>query len=262
MTYWRRGTRLGGRSPAFAFFRSHVIAFCFLAFTASVASFSSYYLGFFSTLQIYLPVAIFCIPALAVLDALDFSNRAHWPQIRKLRFGLAVCWCLYILSAPRYPSSGPSSYLNPHTKLSRIPGNQTYFIAANLYNSATILPSWTRELGLLVDFLGPLNVYISIYESNSHDQTKSMLRAFEMELKRRKAGNIIVLEDTEGRRPNWSLNGHERIRYMAGVRNKALEPLQRMQGLHGGTFDKLIFLNDIYFDWSVSHAIISSFGNS
>lgn len=250
------------RSLVFSFVRSHVIVFCFLTFMILVASFSAYQLGFFSTLLIYLPGAIFCIPALAVLDALDFSNRSHWNQIRRVRFGLAVSWCLYIVFAPRYPSSGPSSYLNPHATLPIIPRNQTYFIAANLYNSAAVLPTWTRELQLLIDFLGPQNVYVSIYESNSQDQTKPMLRAFEKELGTRGVRNGIWLENTGGRRKDWSLGGHERIRYMAEVRNKALEPLQRIQGLHGRTFDKLVFFNDVYFDWSLFSFIISSLSMS
>lgn len=45
----------------------------------------------------------------------------------------------------------------------------------------------------------------------------------------------------------------ERIRFLAGVRNKALEPIQSSDGkirLSGhGTFTKIVFLNDIYFSY-------------
>jgi len=261
MAYGRRSSHLHLRPPVVSFIRLHIITCCILAFTFSVASFSSYQLGFFSTLLLYLPVAIFCIPALAALDAFDFSNRSRWSQTRKTRFVLTLSWCLFLVFSPRYPSSGSSSYLHPRTQLPSIPRNQTYFIAANLYNSAPILPTWTRELKLLIDHLGPHNVFVSIYESNSRDQTKLMLRTLEKELRKRGVRNSIWLEDADGRSNHWSLNGHERIQYMAEVRNKALEPLQKTHGLHGKTFDKLIFFNDVYFDWSLSPYNISSVRN-
>lgn len=45
----------------------------------------------------------------------------------------------------------------------------------------------------------------------------------------------------------------ERTTYLAGVRNRALEPLQssddHVRSPSAGTFTKLIFLNDIIYSW-------------
>jgi hypothetical protein len=57
------------------------------------------------------------------------------------------------------------------------------------------------------------------------------------------------MEDNNRRNGRWSLNGHQRIRYMADARNKALAPLETTDALDGRRFSKLVFLNDVYFDW-------------
>jgi hypothetical protein len=49
------------------------------------------------------------------------------------------------------------------------------FVASNLYNSEAIIPSLMHQVLLLADALGPSNVEVSIYESNSRDQTKRLL---------------------------------------------------------------------------------------
>lgn len=237
----------------FSFLRSHIIVICILVFSISTSIFLAYHLKFFSTLLIYLPVVAICSPLLAIFDGVNWRNRLHWSRSRWTRFALNIFWCTFIILSSRYPTSGPSSYLNPTASLPSLPGNNTtYFIAANLYNSGSLLPIWTRELTLLIDHLGRQNVFVSIYESNSQDNTKNLLRVFAADLETSGVRNNVVLEDTDGgRRTNWQLNGHQRIRYMADARNRALEPIST-EVMYGRSFDKLIFFNDVYFDWSSS----------
>lgn len=230
--------------------RDHFELYCSAAFTLSVGLSIAYYIGFFTTLFFYLPFVLFCIPTLAVLDAFDLKNgnRLRWSRIHQLRFLLCCSWCLFMVLSPRYPSSGPSSYLNPSASIPPLK-NETYFIASNLYNSAAVLPSWTREMKALIKHLGPDNVFVSIYESNSQDDTKRLLRSFDDDLLQMGVKRSIKTEDTPGRTQGWSLGGHQRVQYMAEVRNKAIQPLASGH-TNGRPFNKILFFNDVYFDWS------------
>ncbi|KAJ7703928.1 capsular associated protein [Mycena rosella] len=239
---WRRR-----RSPLVSFLHSHRLLLGAGTFSLLTATFVAIHLGFFSTLLIYLPLVAICVPALTFLDVLDTRNIRAWPRRRRVRFGVCAAWCAVLLFAPTYPTSGRSSYMSPAAPLPVLPGNATYFIAANLYDYSAHLPVWTAQMALVIKHLGPANVFVSIYESNSHDATKALLRAFEGRLARGGVRSSVVLDTDERRREGWASNGHERVQYMADMRNKALEPLQA--GLDGRRFDRIIFFNDVYFDW-------------
>ncbi|KAJ7092382.1 capsular associated protein [Mycena belliarum] len=236
------------RSRLFSFIHAHRLFLGAITFSLATATFVAIHLGFFSTLLIYIPLVVICVPALAVLDALDYRNMYAWPKRRRVRFALCVAWCALLLFAPTYPRS---SYMNPAAPLPMLKpggnGTAAYFIAANLYDYGVHLPVWTKQMALLISHLGPENVFVSIYESNSHDGTKDLLREFEGKLRRAGVKSSVVLDTDTRRRDGWASNGHERVQYMADMRNKALEPLQG--GLDGRRFDKLIFFNDVYFAW-------------
>ena len=53
--------------------------------------------------------------------------------------------------------------------------NRTVFVAANLYNNEDVLPTLFQELPVLLEYLGPGNVYVSIYENGSNDKTPQLL---------------------------------------------------------------------------------------
>ncbi|KAJ6578654.1 capsular associated protein [Mycena vulgaris] len=241
---WRRR-----RSPLLTFLHSHRLFLGAVTFSLVTAVFVALHLGFFSTLLIYIPLVVICVPALTIFDAADYRNMRAWPKRRRVRFGLCASWCALLIFAPTYPTSGRSSYMNPSTPLPTLKGNgtATYFIAANLYEYGVHLPAWTKQMRLLIKHLGPEQVFVSIYESNSHDRTKELLREFEAQLRRAGVRNSVVLDTDTRRRDGWQSNGHERVQYMADMRNKALEPLQ--DGLAGKRFDKIIFFNDVYFEW-------------
>jgi len=122
----------------------------------------------------------------------------------------------------------------------------------------------------LVETLGPDNVFVSIYESGSLDNTKDMLTWLDKSLLAQHFPTLersIVLDNTthqdemdvgpfdEGGkpRPGWVLppagqKGKElrRIPYLARLRNLSLKPLLAEKEA-GRSYDKILFLNDVVF---------------
>ena len=159
---------------------------------------------------------------------------------------------LLLLAASLLPTLTPPTIPPPPPHPGRI------FIASNHWNSAHILPTWTAAVLTLIDHLGPDNVYFSLYESGSWDSTKSHLRYLDSELANRGVARSIILDDRThadelanpptAPTPGWIRTPDDtielrRIPYLAGLRNRVLEPLQTLNS----TFDKLLFLNDVVF---------------
>ncbi|KAI3633695.1 hypothetical protein MIR68_008642 [Amoeboaphelidium protococcarum] len=96
------------------------------------------------------------------------------------------------------------------------------------------------QLHYLVSHLGSTRVYVSVFESGSHDQTKTYLALFEMILTSLQVQHTVQLSSDH--RPD----GVNRIEYLAGVRNQVMQPLYTMQST-GKQFDKVLFLNDVFF---------------
>jgi len=143
--------------------------------------------------------------------------------------------------------------------LAALPWNNEYVLRTHLINQI-------RDLVLA---LGVGNVYISIYENGSYDGTKDALRDLHRELDDMGVRCRVILDDLShadivNARPKEPTEGwmqinqagyehvgvHKgdyalrRIFYLAGLRNKVLEPLEEMSK-NGETFDKIIFLNDV-----------------
>ncbi|KAF7716445.1 Alpha-1,3-mannosyltransferase [Penicillium ucsense] len=127
--------------------------------------------------------------------------------------------------------------------------NNEYLLRNHLSKAITEL-SWR---------LRPENIYISIYESGSYDNTKGALVELDAELEQLRVPRNITLSyvshadeiaappDGEG----WVVTPRgkkelRRIPYLSRVRNHSLESLRKLakQGIH---FDKILFLNDVVF---------------
>lgn len=67
----------------------------------------------------------------------------------------------------------------PPSRHSLAPENHKYFFAINLYNSFDVIPDLFATLFRVAAILGYHNVYVSIYENGSSDQTKALLRIFD-----------------------------------------------------------------------------------
>ncbi|KAJ7788849.1 cryptococcal mannosyltransferase 1-domain-containing protein [Mycena olivaceomarginata] len=111
------------------------------------------------------------------------------------------------------------------------------------YNNAYVLPYWIAEVSKLINYLGPDNVFVSIVESYSSDDSPALLRAFETKLQAMSVPNRILTHDTSVTRPPSMVKGPPRIDFLAATRNLVLEPLT----VHGG-YDRVIFSNDVFVE--------------
>lgn len=92
---------------------------------------------------------------------------------------------------------------------------------------------------------------MSIYESNSQDETPALLSAFSQRLDAHGVQHRVLSDTTD----RWWPYGTspERIGFLADARNKAMEPLQspdagvRLRDYD--SFTKVLFLNDVLFTW-------------
>ena len=138
------------------------------------------------------------------------------------------------------------SFNNTNTNINITNNNSTkpqtmYYISAIIYNIEPIIKDWIDEMKSLIDYLGPENVIVSIYENgDSTDKTRKYLDFFESYLINHKVVNVINLEKLEEK------EGVDRIRFLARLRNRSLDLLYRIADLD---FDntKIIFLNDIIY---------------
>ena len=136
---------------------------------------------------------------------------------------------------------------------------QRVFIASIHWNNEKILRSnWNRAILELVEYFGADNIYVSIYESGSWDNTKGALQELDRDLESLRVRRTITLDETthqqEIHKPfkeGWidTPRGRKELRripYLAKLRNIALEPLNAL-ALGNTKFDRVLFLNDVIF---------------
>ncbi len=114
-----------------------------------------------------------------------------------------------------------------------------YFFAINLYNSFDVIPDIFATLFRTAAVLGYHNVFVSIYENGSNDQTKALLRIFDALA--RTVGLRIIIRTSMRTRGQFN----HRIEYLAEVRNAAMVPLHELRDRENEVFDSIVFMNDI-----------------
>ncbi|WRT70744.1 uncharacterized protein IL334_007743 [Kwoniella shivajii] len=114
-----------------------------------------------------------------------------------------------------------------------------YFFAINLYNSFDVIPDIFATLFRTAAILGYHNVFVSIYENGSNDQTKALLKIFDSLA--RTVGLRIIIRTSMRTRGQFN----HRIEYLAEVRNAAMVPLHELRDNEGEVFDSIVFMNDI-----------------
>ncbi|KAK0460589.1 glycosyltransferase family 69 protein [Desarmillaria tabescens] len=114
-----------------------------------------------------------------------------------------------------------------------------YFFAINLYNSFDVIPDLFAALFRVSAILGYHNVFVSIYENGSTDQTKALLRIFDALT--RSVGMRITIRTSMRTRGAFN----HRIEYLAEVRNAAFVPLHELRDAENEYFDTIIFMNDV-----------------
>ncbi|KAL8907525.1 MAG: hypothetical protein Q9171_005817 [Xanthocarpia ochracea] len=187
--------------------------------------------------------------------------RFSFRRSSRTRIFRAIVLCLLValladclsLSAARHRAL-PAPYTDDIAK-------ESIFIASIHWNNEAILRShWNQAILQLVEYFGSKNVYVSILESGSWDDSKGALRLLDSQLGRQSIGRTIILDDTThadeiARNPGsngWidTATGKKELRripYLARLRNRSLEPLVQLSE-KGIKFDKILFLNDVVFD--------------
>ena len=126
------------------------------------------------------------------------------------------------------------------------------FIGFNLFNSRAIMNDLLYQLLRLVAAIGENNVFISIYENGSEDDTKIFLSKLDVLLSVFDVPRRVLTDFSPKRRPSQN-----RIEYLAAARNRVLEPL-----LNASVYDKILFINDVYFcDLDMLELLVQSFRN-
>lgn len=173
---------------------------------------------------------------------------------------LAIDYALYVWRALSYESS-------PEL-LPAVAPQLSVFIASAQWNSGWVLREhWNGALLDLVVALGRENVFVSVFESGSWDDTKPALAELDERLGQLGVARAVVMEETthydEIVRPppeagtdtndddGWVTTPDgtptpRRIPFLARVRNRSLAPLAGLVA-EGRRFDRIVFLNDVVF---------------
>jgi hypothetical protein len=145
--------------------------------------------------------------------------------------------------------------LQKSVRQSNVPGrgnprNEKVFIAVSLYDKEGDLArgQWGQAVLDLIDMLGGDNTFLSIYENDSGEEGGRALHELSDRVPCNKS---IVFEEHFNLStlptvtlPDGSVRT-KRIEYLAEVRNRALRPLDEDRDTR---YDKLLYLNDVYFD--------------
>ena len=149
--------------------------------------------------------------------------------------------------------------LDDHIKVPEKPPR--FFLASLHWNNERILRSdWNKQVVDLVENLGPENVFVSVYEGGSWDDSKGALRELDHDLGKMGVAKQITLDkathaDVMASPPvpgqGWVKlpDGEMRLRripYLSRIRNLSLQPLLDMAE-NGTTFDYVLFLGDVVF---------------
>ncbi|PWO24881.1 adrenodoxin [Pyrenophora tritici-repentis] len=141
------------------------------------------------------------------------------------------------------------------------PRPERVYIASLHWNNERILRShWNDAVVALANALGRDNVFITVYESGSWDDSKGALKELDLALGAHNIRRNITLSPTthldemsvSTRGQGWvdTPRGRKELRripYLSRLRNLTLEPLRQLV-LRGERFDKILFLNDVVFD--------------
>ncbi|KAI1507915.1 CAP59-mtransfer domain containing protein [Pyrenophora tritici-repentis] len=119
---------------------------------------------------------------------------------------------------------------------------------------------WNDAVIALANALGRENVFVTVYENGSWDDSKGALRELDMALAAHQIRRNITLSETThldeisvvNRGSGWvdTPRGRRELRripYLSRLRNWTLESLQEL-ARQGERFDKVLFLNDVMFE--------------
>ena len=110
------------------------------------------------------------------------------------------------------------------------------------YNNEKVIPYWSDSIIKAIHYLGADNVFVSVLESGSDDQSPALLQRLDKRLDAMRVQRRILTHDKAITKPD-NLNGNDRTEFLSALRNRVLEPL-----VENGGYDKVIFSNDIFIE--------------
>lgn len=192
---------------------------------------------------------------------LGSGSRINIKAIAILTFALFLLdliflrWNRLSASTKRYPSLLDHHHPDEEEDIQK----KIYIASIHWNNEAIIRSNWTNAVLDLVSTFGPENVYVSVYESGSWDDSKGALRVLDEELERIGVQRTITLDprthaEDIAQTPastGWidTPRGKKELRripYLSRLRNLSLKPLSDL-ALNGIIFDYILFLNDVVF---------------
>jgi Cryptococcal mannosyltransferase 1 len=204
---------------------------------------------------------------LALTNAVCFMRSLRRRRVRTSIILLFLALAYFILILPLSLQRGQHVQLAAYdTSIAHLPRPRV-FIAAMLANCAPLLSNhWIPSLLGLIEKLGHENVFVSILENGSVDETRSLLMELQTNLTLRnvsfsfmfeedfrdgvtfqKEGLLTRLLGKEGSGDNWIMTDKgwfpRRISYLAQLRNMVLDPLKNSSR----RYDKILFINDVIF---------------
>ena len=136
---------------------------------------------------------------------------------------------------------------------------RVYIASIHWNNEAVLRSKWNEAVVDTVKVLGPENVYVSVYESGSWDDSKGALRVLNATLETIGVQRSIVLDESTHLDEIAKVPGPSgwvdtprgkkelrRIPYLSKLRNISLKPFADL-AVQGIKFDKILFLNDVVF---------------
>ena len=92
------------------------------------------------------------------------------------------------------------------------------------YNNEKVIPYWSDSIIKAIHYLGADNVFVSILESGSDDQSSVLLQQLNDRLGAMDVQRHILTQDGVITKPD-DMGEIERIHFLSALRNRVLEPL-------------------------------------
>lgn len=186
-----------------------------------------------------------------------FSRRSS--RSRYIRAFVLLCLLFSLVDLFSLSSRRSAALYHAQTALIPSIAAERVFLASIHWNNAAVLSSnWTSSLLSLAEKLGPENVYISILESGSWDQSKEVLKELDRALEKLGVSKQVTLSSSthkdELEKPmgeGWidTPRGRRELRripYLSRLRNEVMKPLENETN-EGRSYGRVVWINDVVF---------------
>ncbi|TFA98528.1 hypothetical protein CCMA1212_009638 [Trichoderma ghanense] len=198
---------------------------------------------------------------LSAANRLYLRRLIRWRTTRVVLFLFFLINLLDVLRIHHQIVEGDRQHLLRRGSRAARPRERIYIASMHWNNAQVLKDYWNDAVIELTETFGADNVFVSIFESGSWDDSKEALRELDAELAKRNVPRRVEVSDTthkdeinkadEDRGEGWidTARGKRELRripYLARLRNRTIRDLVELSE-KGVTFDKVLFLNDVVF---------------